>query len=145
MVRRIWLTLSWTGGDLSEALCIFRLAVFNVAAVNEDDHLKDVAFLLDSEGPWRVSPAFDLTYAPRPFGERCTTVASVRRQVSRVHLLTLAERAGIKASVARRVIDEVTAATVDVGRHLAAAGCEGPVSRAAATAVMAATVRVRGA
>lgn len=41
----------------------FRRAVFNIAAVNQDDHVKNFAFLMDETGVWRLSPAYDLTYA----------------------------------------------------------------------------------
>lgn len=41
----------------------FRRAVFNVAARNQDDHVKNFAFLMDERGQWRLAPAYDLTYA----------------------------------------------------------------------------------
>jgi len=41
----------------------FRRAVFNVVAVNQDDHVKNVSFLMDPDGTWRLAPAYDLTYA----------------------------------------------------------------------------------
>lgn len=41
----------------------FRRAAFNVAAVNQDDHVKNLAFLMDREGRWRLAPAYDLTFA----------------------------------------------------------------------------------
>jgi serine/threonine-protein kinase HipA len=41
----------------------FRRAVFNVVAVNQDDHVKNISFLMDSVGAWRLAPAYDLTYA----------------------------------------------------------------------------------
>jgi serine/threonine-protein kinase HipA len=44
----------------------FRRAVFNVFAYNRDDHTKNVAFLMGSDGRWRLAPAFDLTFAFRP-------------------------------------------------------------------------------
>lgn len=44
----------------------FRRAAFNVFAYNRDDHTKNVAFLMDPEGRWRLAPAFDLTFAFRP-------------------------------------------------------------------------------
>jgi serine/threonine-protein kinase HipA len=47
--------------ELSEA---FRRMVFNIVARNQDDHTKNLAFLLDEESPdWRLAPAFDITYA----------------------------------------------------------------------------------
>jgi len=41
----------------------FRRMVFNVVARNQDDHVKNIAFLMDRAGSWRLSPAFDLVYA----------------------------------------------------------------------------------
>lgn len=132
------------GGDLSQVEAIFRLAAFQVASVNDDDHLKNVAWICGPSGDWRLSPAYDLTYAPRPYGERCTSVMGVGRDVGREPLLALARNVGIKAARARSVLDQVTAATDDVRSHLRAAGCDNPVSRAAADAVEGATRRVRG-
>jgi serine/threonine-protein kinase HipA len=45
---------------------LFRRMVFNVAARNQDDHVKNVAFLMDRSGAWDLAPAFDLAYAYRP-------------------------------------------------------------------------------
>ena len=42
--------------------------VFNVVARNQDDHTKNIAFLMDADGQWSLSPAFDLTYAYNPDG-----------------------------------------------------------------------------
>jgi serine/threonine-protein kinase HipA len=44
----------------------FRRAAFNVLAYNRDDHTKNVAFLMDKAGVWRIAPAFDLTFSYRP-------------------------------------------------------------------------------
>jgi serine/threonine-protein kinase HipA len=41
----------------------YRRAVFNVAAANQDDHVKNLAFLMAPDGQWGLSPAFDVTYA----------------------------------------------------------------------------------
>lgn len=128
-------------GDQGEVLRMFRLAAFNVASVNDDDHLKNVAWVCGPEGRWRVSPAFDLTYAPRPYGERWTSVAGVGRDVGGADLIELARRVGIKVRTAKQVIDEVTAATSRVRDHLERFGCDTPVSHAAALSVGAATAR----
>jgi serine/threonine-protein kinase HipA len=47
----------------------FRRIVFNVAAVNHDDHTKNLAFLLRDGGDWDLSPAYDVTHAHNPSGE----------------------------------------------------------------------------
>jgi serine/threonine-protein kinase HipA len=47
----------------------FRRMVFNVLARNQDDHVKNIAFLMDRSGVWRLSPAFDITWSYNPAGE----------------------------------------------------------------------------
>jgi len=41
----------------------FRRMVFNIIARNQDDHVKNIAFLMDKAGQWSLSPAFDITYS----------------------------------------------------------------------------------
>jgi serine/threonine-protein kinase HipA len=41
----------------------FRRMVFNVAARNQDDHVKNLGFLMGPDGKWRLAPAFDMTWA----------------------------------------------------------------------------------
>jgi serine/threonine-protein kinase HipA len=43
--------------------------VFNVAAVNRDDHTKNFAFLLPEAGLWQLAPAFDVIHSYKPSGE----------------------------------------------------------------------------
>ena len=45
-----------------------RLA-FNVIARNQDDHVKNIAYLMDRAGTWRLSPAYDVTWSYNPTGE----------------------------------------------------------------------------
>jgi serine/threonine-protein kinase HipA len=47
----------------------FRRMIFNVVARNQDDHVKNIAFLMDKAGAWSLSPAFDVTYAYNPTGQ----------------------------------------------------------------------------
>jgi serine/threonine-protein kinase HipA len=46
----------------------FRRMLFNVVARNQDDHVKNIAFLMDKAGNWSLSPAYDVTYAYNPEG-----------------------------------------------------------------------------
>ncbi|NTW84359.1 MAG: type II toxin-antitoxin system HipA family toxin [Chlorobiaceae bacterium] len=47
----------------------FRRMVFNILARNQDDHVKNIAFLMDKSGNWSLSPAFDMTYSYQPGGK----------------------------------------------------------------------------
>jgi len=46
----------------------FRRMAFNIIGRNQDDHVKNIAFLMDKAGQWSLSPAFDMTYAYNPAG-----------------------------------------------------------------------------
>jgi serine/threonine-protein kinase HipA len=43
--------------------------VFNVIARNQDDHVKNIAFLMDRSGTWSLSPAYDVMYSWNPQGK----------------------------------------------------------------------------
>ncbi len=47
----------------------FRRMAFNIIARNQDDHVKNIAFLMDKSGSWSLSPAFDMTYSFNPSGD----------------------------------------------------------------------------
>jgi serine/threonine-protein kinase HipA len=47
----------------AEAAQQYRRMIFNVIARNQDDHTKNIAFLMNQDGKWRLAPAFDMTYS----------------------------------------------------------------------------------
>ena len=52
----------------AEAGEMFRRMVFNVVVRNQDDHTKNISFLMGEDGRWRLSPAYDMVYAYNPQG-----------------------------------------------------------------------------
>lgn len=46
----------------------FRRMAFNIIGRNQDDHVKNIAFLMNRSGVWSLSPAFDMTYSYNPSG-----------------------------------------------------------------------------
>ncbi|WP_024769422.1 type II toxin-antitoxin system HipA family toxin [Aquimarina macrocephali] len=52
----------------SDAIQLYKRMVFNVIARNQDDHTKNISFLMDKRGVWRLSPAYDVTYSYNPEG-----------------------------------------------------------------------------
>lgn len=51
----------------------FRRMIFNVIARNQDDHVKNIAFLMDRNGRWTLAPAFDVSYSYNPSGAWTST------------------------------------------------------------------------
>jgi len=93
--------------DVREVEKAFRLAAFNVLAHNRDDHSKNFSFLMDEDGLWRLSPAYDLTFSSGPSGEQSTTVMGEGRNPSIEHLLKLAKETNIKRQKAEGILQEV--------------------------------------
>ncbi len=102
--------------DLEE---LVRRAIFNVVARNCDDHVKNISFLMNRQGMWRLSPAYDLAFAWNPSGiwtARHQMSVAGKRDVSgpdairREDLVALASMADIKTAAANRMVDEVIAA-----------------------------------
>ncbi|MFN7109310.1 MAG: type II toxin-antitoxin system HipA family toxin [Brevundimonas sp.] len=46
----------------------YRRMAFNIIARNQDDHVKNIAFLMDRSGAWSLSPAYDITWSYNPTG-----------------------------------------------------------------------------
>ncbi len=92
----------------------FRRMVFNIVARNQDDHVKNIAFLMDKAGRWRLSPAYDLTWSYNPFGRWTSrhqmTVNGKNDGFELADLESVARVASLKRGRARAILDEVTAA-----------------------------------
>ena len=97
-----------------EVLRAFRLAVFNVLFHNRDDHGKNFSFLMDKQGNWSLSPAYDLTYAQGPGNEHATSILGSGKDVGSDKLLDLAKLGGIEKKEAGLIIKEVRAAKLDM-------------------------------
>ena len=93
-------------------LQLYRRMVFNVVARNQDDHTKNIAFLMDRDGQWSLSPAFDMMYSHNPAGEwtdkHQMTINGKRDGFSRDDLLQVAASSNLKGT--EQVIEEVLAA-----------------------------------
>lgn len=87
---------------------IFRRAVFNLFAANQDDHSKNWGFLQIDDGNWQVAPFFDVTFSPHPFNEHATAFAGYGKAPPLKVMQTLAASAGFTNwKHAQRCIKEV--------------------------------------
>ena len=93
----------------SEAKQMFRRMVFNVVIRNQDDHTKNISFLMGEDGKWRLSPAYDMGYAYNPNGGwTATHQMSINEKfdnITRDDLLEFASKNNIKDAAS--VIDDV--------------------------------------
>lgn len=97
----------------------FRRLVFNVLAVNQDDHVKNLSFHMDASGSWSLTPAYDLTFA-KGGGWTAThqmRVADKRSGMTRRDLIGVAETFGLRNP--RAEIDRIADAVRNWPRYAA--------------------------
>ncbi len=89
----------------------FRRMVFNIVARNQDDHVKNIAFLMDKEGRWSLSPAFDVTYSFNPAGQWTAshqmTMNGKRDHFTLADFKACASAASMKRGRAEAIVAEV--------------------------------------
>jgi serine/threonine-protein kinase HipA len=116
----------------------FRRMVFNIVARNQDDHVKNIAFLMDRHGSWRLAPAYDITYAYNPAGrwtaQHQMTVAGKRDGFTFADLESCARAASLLKTRPRRILAEVVDVVADWPAFAQQAGVPdefvGPISAA---------------
>lgn len=92
----------------------FRRMVFNIVARNQDDHVKNIAFLMDKAGRWSLAPAFDMTYSYNPEGSWTAShqmsLNGKRDEFILADFQACAKTAAMKRGRAEKIIGEVQAA-----------------------------------
>ena len=101
------------------AVEFFRRMCFNVIARNCDDHTKNTSFLMDPQGDWHLSPAYDMTFAYDPkniwLKQHQMSINGKRLDITRADLLVVAKDMNIKK--AETIIDEVVAGVKQWKKH----------------------------
>ncbi len=88
---------------LPESDCqeVFRRMVFNILANNTDDHNKNFSFIMEEDGSWRLSPAYDITYIIDnggflPNEDHCLYIRAKLRGITREDAIQFARDNGIR-------------------------------------------------
>lgn len=108
----------------------FRRMLFNVVARNQDDHVKNIAFLMDKSATWSLSPAFDVTYAYNPTGvwtaRHQMTINGKTDDFTLADFRACAQVAGLKRGRDEEMLAEVTGVVENWPRYAEEAGVIGP-------------------
>lgn len=108
----------------------FRRAVFNILIRNQDDHVKNIAFLMDKAGAWRLSPAFDVVYAYNPSGAWTSThqmsLNGRRDGFTLEDLVDFGAHCGFKRRKALGIVADIAARVRDWPAYADAAGVHEP-------------------
>jgi serine/threonine-protein kinase HipA len=108
----------------------FRRGVFNVLIRNQDDHVKNIAFLMDRNGGWRLSPAYDVAYAYNPSGSwtgaHQMTLNGKRDMFDLDDLVAFGAYCGFKARKSQTIIADMADRVRDWPTYAEAAGVYPP-------------------
>ena len=89
---------------------MYRRMVFNVVARNQDDHTKNISFLMNRTGKWSLSPAYDVSWAYNPQGDWTSkhqmSINNKWDDITREDLVTVAQNMNIKHH--NEIIEQVT-------------------------------------
>jgi serine/threonine-protein kinase HipA len=111
--------------DMTE---LFRRSVFNLVARNQDDPPKNIAFLMDRHGTWRLAPAFNLTHVHNLWTNRHQmSLAGKRDGFTPADLHTAGLAASLKPRQVRAVLDQVKQAVSTWPDFAETAGIPEPV------------------
>jgi len=109
----------------------FRRMVFNVLARNQDDHTKNIAYLMDKSGRWSLSPAYDVNYAYNPGGDWTArhqmSINGKRGDFQRADLLSVASQFRIRN--AAELLDMTAQAITQWSEFAATAGVDEATAR----------------
>jgi serine/threonine-protein kinase HipA len=94
----------------------FHRMAFNIIARNQDDHVKNIAFLMDKRGQWSLAPAFDVTYSFNPSGLWTAThqmsMNGKRDGFTLEDFKACGRAAALRRGRAEAILDQVRAAVV---------------------------------
>lgn len=89
----------------------YRRMVFNCLAVNQDDHVKNVSFIMDRRGKWMLSPAYDVTFSYDPTNKwLCAHQMTINGKTTGIELedlLAAGTKMGIKKRRCKEIISEI--------------------------------------
>ena len=95
----------------------YRRMVFNCLAVNQDDHVKNISFIMDKTGKWMLSPAYDITFSYNPTNKwlraHQMTVNGKTMKIGLADLLEAGSKMGIKERRCKAIINEVSLSVDD--------------------------------
>jgi len=110
---------------------LYRRMVFNIVARNQDDHVKNIAFLMNKSGEWSLAPAFDMTWSFNPAGawtaSHQMTMNGKRDRFTMEDFNACAKVASMKRGRAAKIVAEVQAVVSEWRSFAEQAGVPDPL------------------
>lgn len=85
----------------------FMRALFNLFALNQDDHSKNWAFLQNDAGNWYPAPFYDITFSPSASNEHATAFCGYGKTPPKKAIQELAAQANLNWTSAKQIMDKI--------------------------------------
>jgi len=110
--EQVFMTMKQLGVPQTAIEEQFRRTVFNLVGCNQDDHVKNIAFIMDRQGNWDLSPAYDLCHAQ---GSEFTrnhqlSINGKTNGFTLADIKHLADYAGLPRGRDKRILEQVLSA-----------------------------------
>lgn len=93
---------------------LYRRMVFNVLAFNNDDHVKNISFLMNKDGKWSLAPAYDLSFSYKAdsiwVSKHQMTINGKSENITYDDMIECAQKMNITKTKAKKIIDDVKSA-----------------------------------
>lgn len=114
---------------------LFLRMVFNVVARNQDDHTKNISFLMGEDGKWKLSPAYDVSYAYDPkniwMKSHQLSINGKNDEIKKSDILAVAKEMNIKKAI--ELIEKVNSGVKNWKKHAKDSGVESEQIKSIAT------------
>ncbi len=108
--EQVFMTMKQLGISQSSLEEQFRRTVFNLVGCNQDDHVKNISFIMDRQGNWDLTPAYDLCHAA---GSQFTknhqlSIGGKTNGFTWQDIKSLANYVGLPRGREKRILDQIT-------------------------------------
>lgn len=118
--EQLFSVLNQIGVPHEDSVEAFKRMLFNIFSFNCDDHTKNISFLMDKSGQWKLSPAYDVSFAFNPNGlwtaSHQMTVNGKRKNIAEPDFETCAKIGGLSSKEVKNALFDVKSAVSNWNR-----------------------------
>ena len=112
--EQLFYILNRIGVHHQDSVESFKRMLFNIYSFNCDDHTKNISFLMNKQGQWKISPAYDVSFAYNPNGmwtsSHQMTINGKRKNFTELDFETCAKLGNLSNREKKNAITDVKAA-----------------------------------
>ena len=126
ILLKVALDLTKNRQDLIKA---YKQMIFNVAANNRDDHVKNFSFMLNDNWEWTITPAYDITFSSGPGGQHSMDIAGEAQSPGQNDILELGKKTGLSKNDIIPIIEQITTVVTQWSKYAQKVGISKKITK----------------